>query len=118
MGLAIAIAVLVVAAGAFIWWNVRGRMAEWSGMARVRAVAGAARCVAAADLLARLGAAGRSAPIARVWPELEPLLLHALPDCPPDLKPRLAQACEDCSAACKVRATAHALMDVRNSLEP
>jgi hypothetical protein len=116
MGMVICVALLVLAIGALLWWNLRERVAEWNGMARVRAVEGAARCVAAEELLAKLGDAGRSGAIARVWPELEPLLLHALPDCPPDLKPRLAEACHDCATACRVRVVAKALMDLRNSL--
>jgi len=116
MGMVICVALLVLAIGALLWWNLRDRVTEWNAMARVRAVAGAARCIAAEELLAKLGAAGRSGAIARVWPELEPLLLHALPDCPPDLKPSLAEACHDCATACRVRVVAKALMDLRNSL--
>jgi hypothetical protein len=79
-------------------------------------VQGAARCAAAEQVLARLAAEERSAAIARIWPDLEPLLLEALADCPPDHKPRLAEACGDCSAACRVRDVARDLMTYRNSL--
>jgi hypothetical protein len=87
-------------------------------LARLRTIQGAQRCERALALLAGMGARGPAASvaIARIWPQLEPLLLEALPDCPPGLKPRLAEACAACSASCRVREVAQGLMILRNSL--
>lgn len=77
---------------------------------------GPRRCLAAVSVLEALAARADSAAIVRAWSVLEGPLLEALPDCPPDVKPSLAQALAECARGCSHRATAQALMAMRNGL--
>jgi len=113
---AVVLAVLGLAAVA-VWWFFGRDARERARVARLADLHGAARCRAACDLLEEL-AEQDSLAIARAWQQLEPLLLPAMPDCPPDLKPRLAEALLACHAVTRHRATQKGLMDLRRGVQP
>lgn len=75
---------------------------------------GAARCLAALELLPWLTAHPEQ--IVAAWERCELPLVQALPDCPPASKAPLLRALENCSAACRNRDVARRIMVLRDSL--
>lgn len=113
------LAVAVVAVVALLLWRgggrpARGRIRE--ERARMLETAGAARCLAAIELLDDLARRRDAALLAETWDRIELPLLEALPDCPPDRKAELMRALERCHASTRQRDVQRRLMTMRNAV--
>ena len=110
----LAVIVLIAIAG-LVLRSRRGDVKARELVDTVLRANGAARCLAAIELLRHLAGAGTNE-IVTDWERVELPLLQALPDCPPDQKRVLRDALETCSKQCSQRDTAKRLMTMRDSL--